>query len=104
MIYHKKLLQGEVVAVVTYAKSTVTDLTLKKIKTFFNAGLLLTITAIKIATPTRDSSIDNKSITAAKACQLCYFVMLSMQSQHNTQVYPEVVGSILVFKMFRNSF
>lgn len=93
MIYHKKLLQGEVVAVVTYAKSTVTDLTLKKkIKTFFNAGLLLTITAIKIATPTRDSSIDNKSITAAKACQLCYFIMLSMQSQHNTQVYPEVVG------------
>lgn len=77
MIYHKKLLQGEAVAVVTYAKSTVTDLTLKKIKTFFNAGLLLTITAIKIATPTRDSSIDNKSITAAKACQLCYFIMLS---------------------------
>lgn len=30
MIYHKKLLQGEAVAVVTYAKSTVTDLTLKK--------------------------------------------------------------------------
>lgn len=32
MIYHKKLLQGEAVAVVTYAKSTVTDLTLKILK------------------------------------------------------------------------
>lgn len=68
MIYYKKLLQGEVVVVVIYVKSIVIDLILKKIKMFFNVGLLFIIIVIKIVMFIRDSSIDNKFIIVVKVC------------------------------------